>query len=293
MLDGANGPEEFIAISDGVTAAALNWVWPTRVQRRFEGSYDLRCKVQLAGGSHYSYNGEGPAGDADPRIMFVYKPWGSVKHEHIAAGVHERSITLVFPMSDAGVGGYGRDDPAVDRALRAMGDQVLARERAMSKAIGNLAASILDADRSARSFEKLQRLRMDELACVTLDLFLESFEEATDRGLTPRERRQVLDARDVLLADLGAPPSLNRLATAVGTNRTKLNRGFQSVFGVSPYQYLHRARMAHARALLERGDLSVTDVAAQCGYEHVSNFSLAVKAFYGRGPSALRSRAPA
>jgi AraC-like DNA-binding protein len=290
MLENTSGPEEVLVGSDGVTAAAIDCTWKETVNRRFEGVSDLRCRVQLTGNSIYSYDGEDASGTADPQVMFVYKPHGCFKDEHIEAGVHERSITLVFPVSDEGFGGCGRDDPSIDRALHLMGDNVLARQRAMSRTLGDLTASILDADRSARNFEKLRRSRLDELACLTMDLFLDGFGDAARYTITARERRQVLDARDVLIADMAAPPPLARLAATVGTNRTKLNRGFQAIFGMSPYQLLYRERMARARALLQDGALSVTEIALQCGYDHLSNFSLAVKAFHGQAPSALRAR---
>lgn len=293
MLETPTGPEEWIAGSDGVTAAAINCTWQATTERRFEGAADLRCKVQLAGGSVYSYDGEGGAGATDPQVMFVYKPRGCFKDERINAGVHERSITLVFPVSEESLGGCGRDDPSVDRALQLMGANVLARQRAMSRTIGGLTASILDADRSARNFDKLRRLRIDELACLTLDVFLDGFADDEIVNITARERRQVYDARDLLAADLAAPPPLSRLAAMVGTNRTKLNRGFRTIFGVSPYQLLHQDRMTKARALLEEGQLSVTEIAIQCGYDHVSNFSLAVKAYHGEAPTALRARSAA
>ena len=293
MLETATGPEEVIVGSDGVTAAAINSTWQASTNRRFEGASDLRCKVQLVGNSLYSYDGEAATGASEPQIMYVYKPRGTFKEEHIEAGVHERSITLVFPVSDAGILTCGRDDPSVDKALDLMGPNMLARQRSMSRMVGSLAASIIDADRSARNFEKLRRLRVDELACLTLDSFLEGFADAPDSSITARDRRRVYDARDILVANIMTPPLLGRLAAMVGTNRTKLNRGFQMIFGLSPYQFLHRERMQQARALLEGSCLSVTDIAAQCGYDHVSNFSLAVKAFHGLAPSALRAQSTA
>lgn len=291
LADGAGEPFEWISASDGVAAAAIDCVWDHAVHRRIEGQADLRCKVQLEGRSHYSYRGAHAGPSAGPQIMFLYKPAGLIKEEQIEAGVHERSVTLVFPVDQSGVAGCSRADPGVDRAMRLMEAGVVARQGAVSSFIAGVVHSILDSDRGGRNSEKLRRIRVDELACLTLDLFLDSLTELRPADLTARERRQILEAREVLMANLSAPPSLNRLAATVGTNRTKLNRGFRSVFGASPYQFLHRERMNLAHALLKTDELTVTEIAARCGYDHVSNFSLAFKAHFGQPPSSVKQRA--
>lgn len=79
----------------------------------------------------------------------------------------------------------------VDKALHQMGAQLLVRNCALPGTIARLVASILDVDRSARKFEKLRRCRVDELACLTLDLFLDTFREPARSRVTARERSQV------------------------------------------------------------------------------------------------------
>lgn len=182
MLADESGPEEWISGSDGIDAAVINATYPRAVERRFEGTSDLRCKIQLAGKSRYCFDGESAESPSRPLILYAYKPLGSHKFEHVEAGVFERSITLVFPVGQDSLGGCERDDVCVDKALHQMGAQLLARNCALPGTIARLVASILDVDRTARKFEKLRRCRVDELACLTLDLFLDTF-----RNLLARE----------------------------------------------------------------------------------------------------------
>ncbi len=173
----------------------------------------------------------------------------------------------------------------MDRALREVEDRPILRQHKLPVVFGSLATSLLDADRGSRHFEKLRRARVDELACMVLDTFLEQYAGHKASTITARERRQVDEAREILLSDLSSPPSLNALARAVGSNRTKLNHGFRIIFGESVFQLLQRERMLAARVLLQSGHHSVTEVAERCGYEYIGNFSLAFKSYFGVPPS--------
>ncbi|OQW74543.1 MAG: hypothetical protein BVN33_07690 [Proteobacteria bacterium ST_bin13] len=280
--------EEWVNASAGIQAAVVDTVWTDGIDRVIPGASDLRCKLQLTGCAHYStgdgFELVGPGHD----LNFLYKPEGAVKHEHIDAGTAEKSITFAFPVLYDSFGGYGREDPLVDQVMGAMAGQVISRRVRMPSSAWGIAASILALDRHARGFDRIRRARIDELACIALDVFLDSFQHERLADLTARERRQISEARDLLVANLGNPPPLNMLAAMVGTNRTKLNRGFNAMFGMPAYQYLLNARMTTAHALLCEGRM-IGQVAEACGYEHVSNFTNAFKAFHGVTPSVVRS----
>lgn len=266
----------------------MDAVWHDGVDRAIPGVSDLRCKLQLSGSAHYSTGDGFETVGVSHHLNFLYKPEGAVKREHIDPGTVEKSITFAIPVLDDSFGGYGREDPVVDGAIRSFGSRLMSRRLRMPSTAWGIASSILTLDRTTRGFERIRRARVDELACIALDVFLDSFQDERLPDLTARERRQIGEARDLLVADLCEPPPLNRLAATVGTNRTKLNRGFNALFGMSVYQYLLNARMTTAHSQLCEGR-SIGEVAEACGYEHVSNFTKAFKAFYGVTPSIVRN----
>ncbi len=110
--------------------------------------------------------------------------------------------------------------------------------------------------------------------------------EAVSSGVAPRERRQLLEARERLLADLSNPPTIDQLARETGLNQLKLKRGFKNLFGVSVYALFQRERMEHARRLLLQ--YSVTETAIQLGYSNFSHFSTAFRKQFGVLPSEAR-----
>lgn len=82
--------------------------------------------------------------------------------------------------------------------------------------------------------------------------------------------------------------SVQRLARNVGTNETKLSQAFRTVFGMTIFEYVRSRRMEEARRLLREGNLSITEIAFEVGYEYSCNFSVAYKRHFGITPKEER-----
>lgn len=87
--------------------------------------------------------------------------------------------------------------------------------------------------------------------------------------------------RDVELSDVCA---------AAGLSRGALSERFNEAFGVSPIQYLRKARLDRAADLLERTGLSLQRIARSVGYRSMSAFGRAFRQEYGLAPGAYRER---
>ncbi|HVX09198.1 helix-turn-helix transcriptional regulator [Humibacter sp.] len=82
------------------------------------------------------------------------------------------------------------------------------------------------------------------------------------------------------------------VARAVGVSDRTLRRAFASTTGMSWRRYLLEARLLRAMALLSGVSPSPTvlDVATEVGFESVSAFTRAFRAFVGEPPTAYRRR---
>ncbi|MEH2391428.1 MAG: helix-turn-helix domain-containing protein [Nostoc sp.] len=80
-------------------------------------------------------------------------------------------------------------------------------------------------------------------------------------------------AREILLQNLGNPPSLIDLSRQVGLNECTLKRGFRLAFGTTAFHYLHHYRLEKARQLLQTGDMNVVEVARIVGFASRSYFA--------------------
>lgn len=103
--------------------------------------------------------------------------------------------------------------------------------------------------------------------------------DGDDEALSERECKRLIAARERLLQDLSAPPTIAELAREIGLNQLKLKRGFRALFGTSIYALFQQYRMERARILLRKH--SVTETALMLGYSNLSHFSAAFRKQFG------------
>lgn len=82
----------------------------------------------------------------------------------------------------------------------------------------------------------------------------------------------VARAQDWLREHLHEKVHLQALARTFGISLRTFHRRFQHAAGQSPHEYLNRLRIDRARDLLKHSDLSITEIAWQCGFNNPSHF---------------------
>lgn len=97
-------------------------------------------------------------------------------------------------------------------------------------------------------------------------------------------------ARDMIDRDYAQPLDVPALARAALMSTGHFARSFRAAFGETPYSYLMTRRIERAKALLRRGDLSVTDVCFAVGCTSLGSFSSRFTELVGESPSAYRAR---
>lgn len=79
------------------------------------------------------------------------------------------------------------------------------------------------------------------------------------------------------------------LARAAQLTTDQLEHAMRNVLGVSPKQYLMRTRLDRSAMLLATTDLTISDVAAKCGYYDQSQLTKYFKAAMGLTPRQYRA----
>jgi signal transduction histidine kinase/AraC-like DNA-binding protein/ABC-type sugar transport system substrate-binding protein len=82
--------------------------------------------------------------------------------------------------------------------------------------------------------------------------------------------------------------SRQQIAGAIGISQNYLSRIFQHELGISPWEYLSRYRIKQAQDLLRNTEDSITDVAAQVGFEDPAYFSRVFRKQIGDSPQHYR-----
>ena len=84
--------------------------------------------------------------------------------------------------------------------------------------------------------------------------------------------------------------TLERLASAARLSPYHFLRTFTDLTGVTPHQYVLRARLRHVAVRLARESGSVLDIALDSGFGDVSNFTRAFRTEFGESPRRYRER---
>jgi len=109
--------------------------------------------------------------------------------------------------------------------------------------------------------------------------------------LQRRDRRRAVEAALWLDAHSHEPVGLTDAAAQAGLSSFHFLRLFAGVLGVTPHQYLVRARLRQAARLLVDADRSVTEIAYAVGFEDLSNFVRSFRRAAGVPPTAFQRAA--
>ncbi|MBL1290933.1 helix-turn-helix transcriptional regulator [Streptomyces sp. NPDC057067] len=98
-------------------------------------------------------------------------------------------------------------------------------------------------------------------------------------------------ARDRMDRDYAEPLDVAALARSALMSPGHFSRSFRAAYGETPYSYLMTRRIERAKALLRRGDLTVTEVCFEVGCTSLGSFSSRFTELVGESPSSYRGRA--
>ena len=108
--------------------------------------------------------------------------------------------------------------------------------------------------------------------------------------MTPEDLAHLRRSRDLMDREYARPLDVPAMARAALMSPAHFSRQFRAAYGESPYGYLMTRRIERAKALLRRGDRSVTEVCLEVGCTSLGSFSARFTEVVGESPSAYRAR---
>jgi AraC family transcriptional regulator len=91
-----------------------------------------------------------------------------------------------------------------------------------------------------------------------------------------------------VLANPEEEHSLETMAAVAGVTPSHFCRLFKKATGISPHQYVMKARLDRAQQMLVQTDLSLAALSEATGFTSQSHFSRAFRAWFGTAPSDYR-----
>jgi len=242
------------------------------------GNQDIPMPCRQSGSSRWS-----------PSATLFHQSEREVFRRQAAIGDRVRKLTIkVFPEwleSGDVLGGTGAE------ALRQFTSSSLAaRSWSPSAALVSLAEQAI----SPQAFEPyLARLYMESRV---LQIIAEAFSQLRGGHAEPARpslnaiERQRLQRAEELLANEGASPSVDVIASEVGVSVNTLQRLFHTAYDTTVFHYVRTLKLKEARQALEAGNLTIAQAAFVAGYSSPANFATAFKRAYGFSPKDARSR---
>lgn len=118
--------------------------------------------------------------------------------------------------------------------------------------------------------------------------------DATTRASRAGRRIAVRLARDLIHSRLSDPLRLSQLCRHAGVGMRTLEYGFREVTGLTPVAYIRSLRLNAVRRALLRVDAgrnrSISEVAMDAGFWHLSQFAMDYRLFFGETPTETRRR---
>jgi AraC family transcriptional regulator len=101
---------------------------------------------------------------------------------------------------------------------------------------------------------------------------------------------QLAQAIEYINEYLSQDIKLTDLAALLDMSQFHFSRRFKKSMGISPHQYLIEQRVERAKQLLARSDLSIADVALQCGFNSQSHLGQWFRQLTGITPKAYQKQ---
>lgn len=95
---------------------------------------------------------------------------------------------------------------------------------------------------------------------------------------------KIKKAKEIIIARMVEPPTLQELADEIQLPLNKLKEGFKQIYGDSVFSFLFDYKMEVARQLLATGSHNVNEVGLKVGYSTSSHFIAAFKKKFGTTP---------
>jgi AraC-like DNA-binding protein len=103
-------------------------------------------------------------------------------------------------------------------------------------------------------------------------------------------RRQLKILQELIDAELASRLSIDQLSREVGVSAGYLSRAFKASKGVSPHQYILRARVERAKGMIRDSSRSLDEIAESVGFADGSHMTTVFLKQTGKVPSQFRNR---
>jgi len=125
---------------------------------------------------------------------------------------------------------------------------------------------------------------------VKLNLHYYRYNPIPKKNITQQNTSTVFisTACHYILKNLDKKLTLDGIAIALGTNRSRLAADFKTVLGITVFDWLREQRLLKAKSIIISTDISVQNIALTVGFENAAHFSTLYKRYFNVSPMQHR-----
>ncbi|MDB5364197.1 MAG: AraC family transcriptional regulator [Rhodospirillales bacterium] len=249
----------------------------------------IECHITLAGSVLLGREDDEPVDLQDPVLVMCKQGRGADYTVWCDAGPRRLISLYLRPDFVAAIAGTGAVSPMLGVLLDELPGRFACYQLPIKPALAEITRQLIMPPYTGKRRLLFVQAQIYALLCLLLD---EIHDADLTAGLseifTERDLAKFEAARGILMSCAGPPPTVAELARSVGTNATKLKKGFKLVYGTTLFEFALNERMRRAMHLLSVERMSIGTVADAVGYQHQASFSAAFKKYYGMLPKAAR-----
>ena len=134
-------------------------------------------------------------------------------------------------------------------------------------------------------FIRLEKLHQLRLQLQTRYSSLESSDQSQAQTQTPVEDAFIKKLRSLIESKLDDPEfNIQKVSKELFMSRSQLHRKVSALTGQSPSVFIRRLRLHKAKELLQKGELNITQVAYEVGFNNPTYFTSSFKEEFGHSP---------
>lgn len=137
-----------------------------------------------------------------------------------------------------------------------------------------------------------ERIKLDyfRLKCIELLLFfsITDFKDDNKLSLSKKQAKIVENVKNDLISDLESPITIDELASKYNISKTSLKNCFKEVYGKPIFKWRKEYKLDYACKLIEKDDLTISEISKIVGYSSPSKFTQAFKDYIGCTPSQYK-----
>ncbi len=280
----ARGSVEEISIDDGFYVLKTQNESPQTQQviREIDSSF-IQFHYCLKGGAQFIFNNGNYALDLqDEHALLLYNP-----QIDLPLDLHINSNSWVISLLISIKKFHSLFSQEADY-IHFLSDENKDKKYYDSKSISPAMAVVLNQMMNSNLHSSIRTLYLKGKAYELLSLYFNRSKDANIEQcpfLVDEENvLKIRKAKDIIIARMADPPSLQQLANEVGLTLKKLKEGFKQIYGDSVYSFLFDYKMEYACKLLSSNKMNVNEVGHKIGYSASSHFIAAFKKKYGTTP---------